>query len=368
MMDTNDTMDYPDYNETFWIWNTTSFRLNQTGCCIPGVERFIVPILFSLVVLIGCFGNSLVIVVVLKNKDFFRTTTNMFILNLSIADLLFLVFCVPFHAIIYTSLNWPFGEAMCKLVHLIQYASMVASIFTLVCMSVDRYLAVVYPLQTKHIRRPIIALGASVAIWIMAVAIAAPWPVFYKTRVYDDLGPHPVVVCADDWGHLRKDRSIYFLVLFLLTYALPLMAIAVLSTLMVHSIWKHPIPECPSLEETLRQRRHVTRLVIVVVVTFFLCWFPSHLLWLWTSYFPDTWKQTYPFYYFRVTSHVLAYTNSSLNPILYCFLSENFRHGFAKALKINRNRIMPTYPPFSRTIYSNCTEERPIIGAVDTTV
>lgn len=360
--------EYELYEESDNYSSSWNYTRNYTSCCLPGIERFIIPVIFSVVVIIGCFGNSLVIVVVLKNKDFFRTTTNMFILNLSIADLLFLVFCVPFHAIIYTSLDWPFGEVMCKFIHLVQYSSMVASILTLVSMSIDRYLAVIYPLHTKHVRRPVVALCVSVVVWMIALAIAAPWPVFYTTRVYDDIGPRPIVVCADDWGHLRNDRSTYFLILFLFTYALPLLTIAILSAMMVYSLWKHPIPECLTLEETLRQRRHVTRLVIIVVITFFLCWFPSHLLWLWTSYFPDTWHHNYAFYYFRVMSHVLAYANSSLNPILYCFLSENFRQGFAHALKINRNRVMPSYPPFSRRVYGNCTEERPIIGAVDTTV
>lgn len=54
----------------------------------------IVPILFSLIGVIGFVGNILVIVTVLFNQQM-RNTTNLLILNLSLADLLFVLFCIP---------------------------------------------------------------------------------------------------------------------------------------------------------------------------------------------------------------------------------------------------------------------------------
>ncbi|CAD5119368.1 unnamed protein product [Dimorphilus gyrociliatus] len=98
---------------------------------------FVIPIVFGLIVLIGAIGNVLVFVAVWKRA--LRTTTNFFIVNLAVADLLFLLFCAPFHAVIYTDQAWFFGEIACKLVHLLQYSSMLASAWTLVAMSADRY-------------------------------------------------------------------------------------------------------------------------------------------------------------------------------------------------------------------------------------
>ena len=165
--------------------HTSSFPyhvINEDMCCIPGVERYVVPALFAVIVLFGCLGNGLVLAVVLKNRDYTRNTTSLFIVNLSIADLVFLVGCVPFHAIIYTLDQWPFGGVMCKTVHLIQYASMLASVFTLVAMAMDRYLAVKYPLKTKHLRTPRVALVWSAMVWLVALTISSPWPIVYSTR------------------------------------------------------------------------------------------------------------------------------------------------------------------------------------------
>ena len=65
---------------------------------------------FSLVVFIGFFGNLLVVLVASFNKQM-RNTTNLLILNLAVADILFIVFCVPFTATGYAlPHDWPFGD------------------------------------------------------------------------------------------------------------------------------------------------------------------------------------------------------------------------------------------------------------------
>ncbi len=301
-----------------------------------GSEAVIVPIIFSLMVVLGGIGNILVMLVVIRNKHQYKNTTNLFILNLAAADLLFLVFCVPFHAVIYTVQHgWPFGQFMCKFVHLVQYSSMIASILTLVTMSFDRYLAVGYPLRTKHMRTPRKALWTTLCIWVVAIGSAIPWPVFYTIRTYRNLGPGEVVVCADDWGTAIRSRPTYFLLLFIFGYAIPLVAITILSILMVRQLWlvddKYRCQGTRTLE-TIKAKRKVTRLVIVIVVVFLVCWLPSHVIWLWTNYFSTSWHHTYAFYYMRIVAHALSYANSTMNPVIYAFLSQNFRNGFKKAI------------------------------------
>ena len=77
---------------------------------LEAVVSIVVPIFFSLIVLIGFVGNLLVVLVVTFNKQM-RNTTNILIMNLAVADLLFIVFCVPFSATAYAfPHNWPFGN------------------------------------------------------------------------------------------------------------------------------------------------------------------------------------------------------------------------------------------------------------------
>uniref|UniRef100_A0A182TLI8 G-protein coupled receptors family 1 profile domain-containing protein n=1 Tax=Anopheles melas TaxID=34690 RepID=A0A182TLI8_9DIPT len=81
-----------------------------------------------------------------------RSTTNLLIINLAAADLLFVVFCVPFTAVDYVLPEWPFGEYWCKFVQYMIVVTAHASAYTLVLMSLDRFLAVVHPITSMSIR------------------------------------------------------------------------------------------------------------------------------------------------------------------------------------------------------------------------
>ena len=74
---------------------------------------FVTPTLFSLVLLVGASGNSLVIYVILSRREM-RSITNLMLVNLAVADLAFLFTTVPFTAIKYAADTWPFDDATCK--------------------------------------------------------------------------------------------------------------------------------------------------------------------------------------------------------------------------------------------------------------
>ncbi|OQR73887.1 allatostatin-A receptor-like [Tropilaelaps mercedesae] len=88
---------------------------NTSADASPIFVEVVVPWLFGLICVVGLVGNALVVLVVACNPQM-RSTTNMLIINLAIADLLFIVFCVPFTAIDYSvgkldviaSLNSPY--------------------------------------------------------------------------------------------------------------------------------------------------------------------------------------------------------------------------------------------------------------------
>ena len=123
---------------------------------IQGSENIIVPVVFSVTVLLGGISNLML---------------------MSVIDFIFLIFCVPFHAVVYQTLL-VFWSVHRKLVHLVQYASIVTSILTLVAMSFDRYLAVGYPLRTKHTRTPKKSLCITICVWVLSILIALHWGKF----------------------------------------------------------------------------------------------------------------------------------------------------------------------------------------------
>lgn len=93
-------------------WANMSEAINETRA-FERVIRVVVPVVFSLIAIIGFTGNLLVIVVVAVNRQM-RSTTNLLIICLATADLTFIVICVPFTAISYAIPIWPFGQTWCQ--------------------------------------------------------------------------------------------------------------------------------------------------------------------------------------------------------------------------------------------------------------
>lgn len=211
-------------NETFiWSGALDTNRTIDANDNQGGPEVVIVPVVFGCIFFLGIVGNTLVMIVIGKIKSRrSRSTTNIFILNLSIADLSFLLFCVPFQATIYSLPEWIFGAFLCKSVHYFVTVSMLVSIFTLVAMSVDRYIAVVLSKKAPCIRNKRNALIGVCAIWSLSFIFAVP------VAQHQILTNHPDApnssFCWEIWVS-GVSKHTYKLTILVIGYLLPLVLI-----------------------------------------------------------------------------------------------------------------------------------------------
>lgn len=84
-------------------------------------------------------------------------------------------------------------------------------------------------------------------------------------------------------------------------------------------------------------------MVVVVVGVFAICWLPIQTVLLLKSL--HLYEITDLTVAIQITAHVLGYTNSCVNPILYAFLSDNFRKAFRKVIQCKLLLSPPTVPP-----------------------
>ncbi|KAL2309236.1 hypothetical protein Nmel_005421 [Mimus melanotis] len=281
----------------------------------------IVPIIFSLIFLVGTVGNGLVLAVLLWNGQVKYSTTNLFILNLAVADLCFIICCVPFQATIYTLDGWLFGAFACKAVHFFIYLTMYASSFTLAAVSVDRYLAIRYPLKSRDLRTSRNAGVAIVVIWSLSLLFAGPYLSYYQIIHY-----HGVPICVPIWEDQR--RKVLDIITFVFGYLLPVTVMSLAYTRTIKFLWTSVDP-IERISESRKAKSKVTKMIVTVAILFCLCWLPHHLVILcfWFGHFPFN-QATYAF---RLASHCLSYTNSCLNPIVYALISKHFRKRFKQA-------------------------------------
>ncbi|ELK11144.1 Galanin receptor type 1 [Pteropus alecto] len=187
-----------------------------------GVENFVTLAVFGLIFALGVLGNCLVITVLARSgPGKRRSTTNLFILNLSIADLAYLLFCIPFQATVYALPTWVLGAFICKFTHYFFTVSMLVSIFTLAAMSVDRYVAIVHSRRSSSLRVSRNALLGVGCIWALSVAMASP--VAYHQRLFHRDASNQTF-CWEQWPDQRHKKA-YVLCTFVFGYLLPLLLI-----------------------------------------------------------------------------------------------------------------------------------------------
>ncbi|KAJ7400585.1 neuropeptides B/W receptor type 1 [Pitangus sulphuratus] len=122
-------------------------RYLETRCDFSPRFYITVPFIYCAM---GLTGNTAVIYVILKVPKM-KTVTNIFILNLAIADELFIL-VLPINITDYLLLQWPFGEFMCKLIISIDQYNTFSSIYFLTAMSIDRYLVMVATSRLRHMQ------------------------------------------------------------------------------------------------------------------------------------------------------------------------------------------------------------------------
>uniref|UniRef100_A0A915CYZ5 G-protein coupled receptors family 1 profile domain-containing protein n=1 Tax=Ditylenchus dipsaci TaxID=166011 RepID=A0A915CYZ5_9BILA len=100
--------------------------------------------MFSLLILLSCAGNLAVVWIVLRHERM-RTVTNYYLLNLAISDLSITILNTGFSGTYNLYYYWAFSKAHCAFNNLMGITPICASVFTMIVMSIDRYLAIVYP-------------------------------------------------------------------------------------------------------------------------------------------------------------------------------------------------------------------------------
>ncbi|KAG8133591.1 hypothetical protein E2320_011359, partial [Naja naja] len=292
---------------------------NQTN--ISPAIPIIITAVYSMVFVVGLVGNSLVMFVIIRYTKM-KTATNIYIFNLALADAL-VTTTMPFQSTEYLMNTWPFGDVLCKIVISIDYYNMFTSIFTLTMMSVDRYIAVCHPVKALDFRTPLKAKIINICIWVLSSSVGISAIVLGGTKVREDTRSIECSLQFPDDDYVWWDIFMKICV-FVFAFIIPVLIIIVCYTLMILRL--KSVRLLSGSREKDRNLRRITRLVLVVVAVFIICWTPIHIFVL-VEALGDVSHSTAAIssYYFCIA---LGYTNSSLNPILYAFLDENFKRCF----------------------------------------
>lgn len=290
--------------------------------------KITVPILFGLIALAGFIGNSMVIAVILF-KPVMRATVNLLLLNLAFSDMIFVLICVPFVTYHFSAEQWDIGDVTCKLFQFLLYVTVYVTVYTLMSIAIIRFLTIVYTTESARFRTKRNVCIFVGILWGVMLVVNAPVLLVYQVKEIKSNYSPPYYYCGME--NIAMGQKI-FLSFFVLTYVLPVAFITGFYILILRYLRQNRSASFrasnrSNCSNVAREKTsHASKILIVVMSVFALCWFPLHLHLL-IAYF-GLQPATRGYHFFRVFCHVLAYSNSCMNPLIYNYVSEDFRKAF----------------------------------------
>ncbi|TMS35940.1 hypothetical protein L596_003225 [Steinernema carpocapsae] len=347
-----DRLIYANHNITVYVYSILGERCAPKSAAIPSVA------MYSLLLLLGVFGNLCTIVVIIKNKSM-HTLTNFYLMSLATSDVLMLLLGLPME--LYDAINvvypYPFSENICKLRAFLTEFTSYASVLTICCFSIERWLAICFPLKSKIFTSFSRAGVIIFCVWMISFCAALPMAfLVVLNRV-----PLPDFAIDQPWSYLVSDDGmtirgtdlcgmdffkqmeqkiiIYFA--FIVFFLLP--------AVFITSAYCHILMRLKNMDSCFgksgrlvqvtdkqeRTRRSVLKVLVAVVISFFVCWFPFHLQRLLSINMNES--NSSPamhnvFISLFYLSGFCYYSNSASNPILYNIFSGRYRSAFCHTI------------------------------------
>ncbi|XP_069771376.1 C-C chemokine receptor type 3-like [Narcine bancroftii] len=298
---------------------TTEYYDYEEVCEKDDINKFgaqLMPIFYSLVLLLSVLGNGLVLVILVK-YEYLKTITNIFILNLAISDLLSAI-SLPFWAV-HHSKGWIFGDVMCKIMSGTFYVGFYSGIMFLTLMTIDRYLAVVHAVTAVRSRKVCYAAITSTGVWL--ISITATIPDFYFAKTVR--GDYDTYICDDSYpvDNVGPWKLLKYCQQNVLFFIIPLIIIVYCYVRIIQTIIK-----CRTV-----QKHRTLRVIFSIVVVFFLCWVPYNIV-IFLRFMEEVkildeleCDHDRKLDYAQLFTHSIAYFHCCLNPIFYVFVGEKFR-------------------------------------------
>lgn len=358
-----------------WLENLTQLLSDLTvlghddQCHMSPVLTACLILWYSITMVLGLLGNIGLICIIARRKEK-PNVTSIFICNLSFADILVSVFCLPF-TVIYTIMDhWVFGSLLCRLVPFIQCVSVTVSVLSLVFIALERHQLIVNPSGW----RPTIpqAYTALVLIWILACFTSLPFLAFQllTNEPYTNLMPilqsyqnassqhvpytqknssvapasyraqfsyipnsPRMEACLEHWPS-QQHRLVYTTWLLLFQYCGPLVLV-LLCYVRVFVRLRHRKDMLDRARTTESQRvthsQRINIMLIALITAFAVCWLPLTIF----NVVSDWDQEALPICNHNLLfslCHLLAMSSTCINPIIYGFLNYNFRQEVREVL------------------------------------
>ena len=363
----------PEINRSYFFaidtkrgWGNTSYftyfsEFNRASRHDAYIEAGFLTGLFAL----STIGNVFIIGFILYNKDL-RTTTNYFVCNLALADILF-VTSGPFIAHVRIMDTWTLGKGMCHYMNYAMFVCGTVMIWTMAVISIDRYICISSKRTSPRNVQPKCIFGICAIIWIISFPLHCPIVIYFDVVVVaTETGT--ISFCSLLWPHGPISYSLVFtlcvctlgfivpFVIIIVNYARIFKLLRTSRRAIAHAPQEGSLP---MRTNSIKQRNvRVVNTLVLLVVVFFIMLTPLFITFIFIQ--QDSHSQR-----FVVPSHALVWTviicylKACINPFLYAYLNNKLKRGVSSVCKCQKRRISVSLSKkITKPTLSTVSEER----------
>ncbi|XP_062872379.1 lysophosphatidic acid receptor 6a [Trichomycterus rosablanca] len=322
-------------------WDTNvslNYKTPEQEGCIKndGFKYQLYGTVFSIVFIVGLIMNIVAMYIFTCTLKV-RNETTTYMMNLVVSDLLF-VLTLPLRVFYFIRQDWPFGGLLCKLSVSLFYTNMYGSILFLTCISVDRFLAIVYPFRSRELRTKRNAKIVCVAVWVLVLSGSLPTG-FLLDSTPSQSNNSNAKFCFENFSSKQWKSHLSKVVIFIETvgFFLPLLLNVFCSAMVLQKLRK---PQTVARGGKLNKTK-ILRMIMVHLFIFCFCFIPFNVNLVFYSLVrtkilqgcavESVVRTIYPI------ALCIAVSNCCFDPVVYYFTSETIQNSFRRKSQIDRN-------------------------------
>ncbi|XP_068570422.1 lysophosphatidic acid receptor 6a [Cebidichthys violaceus] len=320
----------PDNFTQRWVENNPTCHKND------GFKYPLYSTVFSIVFVVGLITNAVAIYIFICSLKL-RNETTTYMMNLVVSDLLF-VFTLPLRIFYFINGNWPFGNTLCKVSNSLFYTNMYGSMLFLTCISVDRFLAIVFPFRSRALRTKRNAKIVCVAVWVLVLSGSLPTGFMLETTSHENNKTN-ATYCFENFSSKQWKAHLSKVVIFIETvgFLIPLLLNVCCSIMVLQTLRR---PQTINRGGKLNKTK-ILRMIIVHLFIFCFCFIPYNVnLVFYALVRTKTLKGCFVESVVRTIYPIalcIAVSNCCFDPIVYYFTSETIQNSIKRKSQVNRS-------------------------------
>ncbi|XP_077984382.1 neurotensin receptor type 1-like [Glandiceps talaboti] len=346
-MDSNSS----ESNRTFNLANSTDSREypDISIYLYSKDQEILVTIVMPILLILGILLNFAFLFVVARITSM-RTITNYYLVNLAIADTLYITFAVSDKLIRYYDSplvidQSALGEVGCMVVNGTVDVCYYVSLFTVTLFTIERFIAIMFPLKAKIFSSKKRTRILIVVTWVFGIGVSVPailgngqWSEYNVTaigwpqEVGDVILPESFHSCYSANAKLAYAAQ----AINVFPFFLSMIVVAILNLIICIKITRgnKQLGDSQRTQSSIKARNQIVRMLVVTSMLFFVLLFPFEFAAFVPILDPDSRYGIIPeeiYHTWSQVARILSYLNSVINPIIYNAMSERYRRAFIAA-------------------------------------